>query len=62
MLIEDEARLGAHVTVLAGVTIGRGAVIGAGSVVTHDIPANAVAYGSPATVRRMRSTTPAGPA
>lgn len=60
VLIEDEAWLGAHVTVLAGVTIGRGAVIGAGSVVTHDIPANAVAYGSPAQVRRMRDVTPNG--
>lgn len=54
VIIEDEAWLGAHVTVLAGVRIGRGAVIGAGSVVTKDIPANAVAYGTPAIVRRLR--------
>ena len=58
VVIEDEAWLGAHVTVLAGVRIGRGAVIGAGSVVTRDIPANAVAFGSPAIVRRMRGATP----
>lgn len=55
VLIEDEAWIGAHVTILPGVTIGRGAVIGAGSVVTRDIPAFAVAYGSPATVRRPRA-------
>jgi acetyltransferase-like isoleucine patch superfamily enzyme len=55
VVIEDEAWLGAHVTVLPGVCIGRGAVIGAGSVVTHDIPAGAVAFGTPATVRRQRN-------
>lgn len=54
VVIEDEAWIGAQVTILPGVTIGRGAVIGAGSVVTTSIPANAVAYGSPATVRRTR--------
>ena len=54
VVIEDEAWLGAHVTVLAGVCIGRGAVIGAGSVVTHDIPADSIAFGSPATVQRTR--------
>ncbi|HKB57445.1 MAG TPA: acyltransferase [Lacunisphaera sp.] len=54
VVIEDEAWLGAHVTVLAGVRIGRGAVIGAGSVVTHDVPAGAIAFGAPATVRRQR--------
>ncbi|MBW8782062.1 MAG: acyltransferase [Verrucomicrobia bacterium] len=59
VIIEDEVWLGAHVTVLAGVRIGRGAVIGAGSVVTRDIPANMVAFGTPATARRRReSATP----
>ena len=52
--IEDEAWIGAHVTILAGVRIGHGAVIGAGSVVTSDIPPHAVAFGLPATVRRAR--------
>jgi acetyltransferase-like isoleucine patch superfamily enzyme len=54
LVIEDEAWIGAHVTVLPGVRIGRGAVIGAGSVVTRDIPAMAIAYGSPARVTRYR--------
>ena len=53
--IEDGVWIGAHVTILPGVRIGRGAVIGAGSVVTHDIPVNAIAVGSPATVRRLRT-------
>lgn len=39
--------IGADVSILPGVTIGDNVVIGAGSVVTRDIPANMVAYGSP---------------
>ena len=44
--------IGANSTICAGVTIGDNAVIGAGSLVTSNIPANAVAYGVPATVQR----------
>ena len=43
---------GAGSTVLPGVTIGENSVIGAGSVVTHDIPANVVAVGTPCRVLR----------
>ena len=53
--LHDEVWLGAHVVVLKGVTIGDRAVIGAGSVVTKDIPANAVAVGTPARVVRFRT-------
>lgn len=49
--------LGARVIVLPGVRIGDGAVVGAGSVVTRDIPANAIAVGSPARVVGSRDTT-----
>lgn len=48
------AAIGANATILCGVTIGEGALVGAGSVVTHDVPANAVVYGSPARVFRYR--------
>ena len=45
--------IGSHVFVGAGLKIGDGAVIGAGSVVTHDVPADAIAVGVPATVARI---------
>ena len=44
--------LGAHVTVLKGVSIGDGSVVGAGSVVTKSLPENVVAVGNPARVLR----------
>lgn len=44
--------LGANVSVTPGVTIGDNTIIGAGSVVTHDLPANVIAAGSPAKVIR----------
>ncbi len=51
--IGDGAWIGMRCIILKGVTIGSGAIIGAGSVVTRDIPANAVACGSPARVVRQ---------
>lgn len=56
--IGDWVWLGANVTVLKGVTIGDRAVIGAGSVVTHNIPADAIAVGVPAHVIRYRHDDP----
>jgi acetyltransferase-like isoleucine patch superfamily enzyme len=49
VVIEDDVWLGAGVVVLPGVRLGRGCVIGAGAVVTHDVPAEAVFAGVPAT-------------
>lgn len=51
--IGDRVWCGAHVTILGGVTIGNDAVIGAGSLVIGDIPAKAVAVGTPAKVIRF---------
>jgi acetyltransferase-like isoleucine patch superfamily enzyme len=50
-LIGAGAQLGVNVTVLPYVRIGAGCLIGAGAVVSRDIPAGRVAFGSPATVR-----------
>lgn len=44
--------IGAHVTVLPGVSIGDNTVIGAGSVVNRDIPSGVVAVGNPCKVLR----------
>jgi len=46
--------IGAHVTVLDGVSIESGCVIGAGSVVSKNLAVNSVAAGSPAKVVRIR--------
>ena len=52
--IEDNAFIGAHATILKGVTIGRGAVVGAASVVTANVPPYEVWAGNPA--RRISTT------
>jgi len=49
--IGREVFIGARAIILKGVSIGDRAVIGAGAVVTHDVPANCVAVGNPASVR-----------
>ena len=48
--IGDRVFIGAESVVLPGVTIGDDVVIGANSTVTHDIPSNSVAVGTPARV------------
>lgn len=44
------AWIGGGVIILPGITIGENSVIGAGSIVTHSIPSNCVAVGSPCRV------------
>lgn len=46
--IMKNASIGAASIILGGITIGENAMIGAGSLVTKDIPANELWYGSPA--------------
>lgn len=47
IVIGKNVWIGDKVTVLAGVTIGNNVIIGSNSVVTHDVPDNCVAVGSP---------------
>lgn len=50
VVIGDYVFIGLNVVIAKPVTIGNGAVIGAAAVITHDIPPNAIAIGSPAGV------------
>jgi UDP-2-acetamido-3-amino-2,3-dideoxy-glucuronate N-acetyltransferase len=50
-VVKKGASIGANATIVCGITIGEYALIGADSVVTRDIPAYALAFGTPARVR-----------
>ena len=52
--IGDDVWIGAHATILDGVTIGQGSIIAAGSVVNKDIPAFTVFGGVPARLLKER--------
>lgn len=47
-LVRYGASIGAHATLVCGVTIGRWAMIGSGAVVTRDVPEYGLVYGNPA--------------
>ena len=51
--IGDSVWIGAHATILSGVTVGNGAVVAAGAVVTKDVPENAVVAGIPAKIIKL---------
>ncbi len=48
VVVGEDAKLGAGVTVLPGVKIGVGALVGAGSLVARDVPAGMIVKGAPA--------------
>lgn len=50
--VGEYAWVGIGAAVLGGVTIGERSVVGAGAVVTRDLPADVVAYGVPAQIKR----------
>lgn len=54
VVIGKDVWLGAHVVVVAGVTIGDGAIVAANSTVTRDVPAYTVVGGSPARLIKDR--------
>jgi acetyltransferase-like isoleucine patch superfamily enzyme len=48
VVVGERTWIGAHATLLPGVTIGEGAVVAAGAVVTRDVPPRTVVGGVPA--------------
>ncbi|MEO9210032.1 MAG: acyltransferase [Ginsengibacter sp.] len=48
VFIEDDVFIGAHSTILKGVTIGEGSIIGAGSLVSKSVPPKEIWGGNPA--------------
>jgi acetyltransferase-like isoleucine patch superfamily enzyme len=52
VVIGDNAKIGTHSTIMPHVVIGKNTIIGAHSFVKDDIPANCLAYGIPAKVRK----------
>lgn len=62
--IGENVLIGAYSRICKGVTIGDNAIIAANSVVTHDVPANAIAAGNPARIVKEHinlTTTPIFP-
>lgn len=50
-LVRTGASIGAHATIVCGITIGRWAMVGAGAVVTRDVPDHGLVYGTPARLK-----------
>lgn len=50
--IKRNAKIGANVTLLPGITVGQNSLVGAGSVVTKDVPSNMIVAGNPAKIIR----------
>lgn len=48
--IGNKLWIGAHATILPGITIGDNAIVAAGAVITHNVPPNGVVGGVPAKI------------
>ncbi len=53
--LKKNCKIGSHSVIMPGVTIGENSVIGAFSFVNKDIPANVLAFGVPAKVKKRIS-------
>lgn len=49
--VEDGVSIGAHATILSGITLGEYCMVGAGAVVTKDVPPHTIVFGNPAKVQ-----------
>lgn len=54
--IGEDVWVGAHVVIVAGVTIGKGSIVAANSTVTVAVPAGVVVGGSPARIIKRRTS------
>ena len=64
IIIGENVWIGSNARIQKGITIGDNAIIAANSVVTHDVPANAIAAGNPAKIVKTdidKTTTPIFP-
>lgn len=52
-IIADNVKIGSDTMLVAPVTVGEGSITGAGTVVTKDIPANSLAVGVPAVIKKQ---------
>lgn len=52
VILKKNCRIGTHSVIMPNVTVGNNSIIGAFSFVNCDIPANVVAYGVPAKIKR----------
>ena len=59
-VVRAGASIGANATILPGITVGHRAMVAAGSVVTHDVPANAMVAGNPASIKGYVDSRPLG--
>ena len=55
--LKKNCKIGSHSVILPGVTIGENSIVGALSLVKDDIPANTIAVGIPARVKRKLKAT-----
>ncbi len=53
VILKENCKIGAHSTILPGVTVGKNSIIGAHSLVKNDIPDNVIAFGVPAKAIRV---------
>ncbi len=54
VVLKKNCKIGSHTVIMPNVTIGENTIIGAHSFVNKDIPANIIAFGSPARVGKKQ--------